>query len=60
MAWVFNDNVMVSLSLGCEQMVMELTHIDGGVLDLVLTDVCDFGGVRVGLPIGTFNHGLVL
>ena len=26
-------------SSGCEQMVTELTHIDGGVLDLVLTDV---------------------
>ena len=35
-------------SLGCEQMVTESTHIDGGVLDLVLTDVSDDVRVRVG------------
>ena len=40
---------------GCKQMVTEPTHIDGGVLDLVLTDVPDVIRVRVGLP-GTSNH----
>ena len=30
-----------ALSSGCEQMVMEPTNIDGGVLDFVLTDVSD-------------------
>ena len=31
-------------------MVTEPTHIDGGVLDLVLTDVLYVVGVRVGSP----------
>ena len=26
-------------SLGCDQIIADPTHIDGGVLDLVLTDV---------------------
>ena len=34
-------------SSNCEQMVTEPTHIGGGILDLVLTDVPDHVGVRV-------------
>ena len=33
---------------GCEQIVTEPTHIDRGVLDLVLTDAHHLVGVRVG------------
>ena len=43
-------------SSGCEQTVSEPTHIDRGVLGLVLTDVHDFVGVRVGSPIRTSDH----
>ena len=42
----------VSLS-GCEQMVTEPTHIDGGVPHLVLIDVHNLVEVRVGSPVGT-------
>ena len=45
----------VSLS-ACEQTVTKNTHIDGGVLGLVLTDIPDVIGVRVGSPIGSSNH----
>ena len=31
-------------SSGCEQMATEPTHIDGGGLTLLLTDVPDIGG----------------
>ena len=34
-------------SSDCKQMVMEPTHIDGGVLNLVLTDVPDVVRIRV-------------
>ena len=44
----------------CEQMVTEPTHIDGEVPDLVLTDVPDVVGVRVGLPVGTSHHSAVI
>ena len=37
-------------------MVTEHTHIDGGMLDLVLTDVSDIVGVKVDSPVGTLNH----
>ena len=37
-------------------MVSEPTHIGGGVLDLVLTDVSEFIGVRVGSPIEAADH----
>ena len=37
-------------------MVTEPTHIDGKVLDLVLTDVPDIVGVRVGSTVGTSDH----
>ena len=47
-------------SSGCEQMVTEPTQIDGGVLDLVLTDVFDIVGVRVGSSVGTSNYSAVL
>ena len=43
-------------SSGCEQMITEPTHIDIGVLDLVLTDVPDVVGVRVGSPDGTSGY----
>ena len=35
-------------SSGCEKMVTEPTHVDGGVPDLLLTDVHDLFEVRVG------------
>ena len=43
----------------CEQMVMEPTHIGGGVLNLVLTDVPDVVGVRVSSPVGASDHSAV-
>ena len=43
-------------SSGYEQMVTEPTHIDGRVLDLVLTDIPDVVGVRVGSHVGTSDH----
>ena len=47
-------------SSGCEQqMVMESTDIDRGVLHFVLTDVPDVVGVRVGLPVGISDHRFV-
>ena len=46
-------------SSGCEKMVTEPTHIDGGGLDLVLTDAPDVAGVRVGSPVGTSDHSAV-
>ena len=47
-------------SSGCEQMVTEPTHIDGGALDLVLTSVHDLVEVRVGSPFGTSDHSAIL
>ena len=41
-------------------MVTEPTHIDGGVLDLVLTDDPDIVGVQVGSPVATLNNSAVL
>ena len=46
-------------SSGCEQMATEPIYIDGGVLDLLLTDVTDVVGVRVGSPVGTSDHSAV-
>ena len=43
-------------SSGCEQMVTAPTHIYGRVLSLMLTDVPDVVGVRVGSPVGTSDH----
>ena len=40
-------------------MVTEPTYNDGGVLDLVLTDVPDLVGIRVGSPVGTSYHSAV-
>ena len=45
-----------SSSLGCEQMVPEPIHIDGGVLDLVVTDGPDLVWVRVGSPVRTAGY----
>ena len=42
--------------LGCELMVTRTAHIDGGVLGLVLIDVPDIVGVRVGSLVGTSDH----
>ena len=39
--------------------VTESTHIDERVLDLVLTDIADVVGIRVGSPIGTSVHSSV-
>ena len=47
-------------SSGWEQMVTETTHIDGRMLDLVLTDVPDVIGVRVGSSIGSTDHSAIL
>ena len=40
---VLHDTAVLDFasSLGCEQLVTKPTHIDRGVLDLVLTDVPD-------------------
>ena len=40
-------------SSGYEQMVMEPTHVDGGLPDLVLISVHDLVAVRVSSPVGT-------
>ena len=40
-------------SSGCEQMVTECTHIDGGLFALVLTDVLNVVWVWVGSPVRT-------
>ena len=37
-------------------MVTEPTHIDGGDLHLVLTDVSDLVAVPVESPVGTSDH----
>ena len=42
---------------GCEQMAAKPTHIDDGVLDLMLTNAHDPAGVPVGSRIGTSDHG---
>ena len=45
---------------GCEQMVTELTHIDGEVFDLGLTVVSDLVEVRIRSPLGMIsNHSAV-
>ena len=41
---------------GGKQMVTKPTHIDGGVLELVLTEFPDVVRVRVDLPVGTSDH----
>ena len=43
-------------SSGCEQTFTEPTHIDGGVLDLVLTYVSDLVGIRVDSPVEISDH----
>ena len=43
-------------SSGCEQTATEPTYIDRGVVELIVTDVHDLVGIRVGLPIGTSDH----
>ena len=45
-----------SSSFGCEQMVTEPAHIDGGDLDLVLTDVQDLVEILVGSSVWTSNY----
>ena len=46
-------------SLECEQMIAENTHVNGGLLDLVMTDVPDVIGIRVDSAIGTSDHSAV-
>ena len=40
-------------------MFTEPTHIDRGVLDLLLTDAHNLVGVRGGSPIGTSDHSVL-
>ena len=47
-------------SSGREQMVTEPTHIDGEVLDLVLTDAPDFVGVSVGSLVGISDQSAIV
>ena len=49
----------IASSSGCEQVVTETTHIDGGVLDLVLTYVHDLVDVQVGSTVGTSDHSAI-
>lgn len=44
---------------GCSQLVREPTHVRGGVLDLVLTDVPDLVGIQVRPPVGTSDHSAI-
>ena len=41
---------------GCEQMATMPTHIDGGVLDLFLTDVHALVEIQAGSSVGTSDH----
>ena len=41
---------------GCDQMVNGPTHVRGGTLDLVLTDIPDLVSVAVVAPIGSSDH----
>ena len=40
-------------------MVTKSTQVDGGGLDLVLTDVSDLVGSRIGSPVGTSDHSVI-
>ena len=55
----YHNSMKIPCSSGCEQMVTEPTHVDGGVLDLVLTDVPDIIGVRVSSPGVPSDHSAV-
>ena len=48
-----------AFSLGCEQMIMEPTHIDRGGLDWVLTDVQDPDEVWVSSSVDTSDHNAI-
>ena len=48
----------IASSSGCEQMVTEPTHIDGGMFDLALTDIYALE-VRVGSPVGASDHSAI-
>ena len=41
---------------GCDQLVVGLTHVRGGILDLLMTDVPDLLRVAVVAPIGNSDH----
>ena len=47
-------------SAGCLQIVNEPTHVAGGTLDLVLTDIPDLVTVVVGCPVGSSDHSALL
>ena len=47
-------------SAGCGQMVTEPTHFDGGVLDLLLTDIYDLVEIRVDSSVGTSDHSTII
>ena len=47
-------------SAACCQLVDGPTHIAGGTLDLVLTDIPDLVKVVVGSPVGTSDHSALL
>ena len=65
MAWVFLKNLHgravrdFASSSGCEQKVTEPTHIEGWVLDLVVTNAPDVVGVRAGSLVRTSNHSVI-
>ena len=40
-------------------MVTKPTHINGGVSDLVLTDILAIVEVRIGSPVGTSDHSTI-
>ena len=41
---------------GCDQLVVATTHVRGGTLDLLMTDVSDLVQVAVVAPIGNSDH----
>ena len=43
---------------GCDQLVLDLTHVNGGTLDLPTTDVPDLVRVAVVAPIGNSDHSM--
>ena len=45
---------------GCDQLVVGLTNVCGGTLDLLMTDVPDLARVAVAAPIGNSDHSSLL
>ena len=47
------------MTLTHHQVVAKPTHIGGALCDLMLADILDVVGIRVGAPVGTSNHSAI-